>query len=101
MVSIHNKNNLDWSNSLKKAKSKVKTIIKRPVFNVIPYNMHWMDKMMTKVFPDSNLMNNASTQTAENIDSEITENDIINVKVKREAENPYQSVSHETTGKSR
>lgn len=81
-------------NNFKKPKSKVKTIIKRPVFNVIPYNMHWMDKMMTKVFPDSNLMTNVSTQTAENIDIEIVENELINVKVEIEPENPYKSTSN-------
>jgi hypothetical protein len=103
--------NLDWTASLKKPKRKIKTIIKKPVFNVIPYNMHWMDKIMTKIFPGKHLGNHITTQTVENIENEITEkeiiedkvieNKILNVKIEPADINPYKSISHYNTGKSR
>jgi len=83
---------LEWMAKQRKPKKRVKTIIKRPVFNIIPYNMRWMDKLMSKVYPHSGNGNTVATQTAEN-DLDVVPPNEISLNIENNDINPYKCKS--------
>jgi hypothetical protein len=71
----------------------VKTIIKTPVFEVIPYNLRWMDKMMTKMFAGHHSHNNVGTQTDIGVDysrSYMEDYSCVNIDSFSKEVNPYE-----------
>jgi hypothetical protein len=73
-----------------KPKRKIKTIIKQPIFNVIPYNLRSLDTFMTKLYNKSIKRINANTQTNQEVDLLEKELDTINLRIEQTEANPYE-----------
>ncbi|CAI2359505.1 unnamed protein product [Moneuplotes crassus] len=82
---------IEWLPKPKKARKRVKTIVKRPVFNIFPFNLRWMDKIMTNAHEKSKLVQNVATQTPsgpEEFENLISSQDV-SLNIENNDINPY------------